>query len=354
MLIGIMPINMFGCGYYRMLIPMHKLETKNNNFKVHAIFTKRYNDICEDEYNLLQEFVANKDVLVLQRRYGEAWESFAKWLHSCGKKIVYEMDDVFEGIPQENLKLNAKEMMHPATRTSVVNMLRMADAITVSTPELADWVCRYTEHNKVNVLKNTLDFTMWPEPHYGNKPEGEPIIVGYAGAEVHKTDLRELGSSLEMLSTQYNTTEKTNVLFGFMGYMLQEFWKIEPHIAYKQGVPFLEYPHHLASLKYDIALAPLKQCYFNECKSELRFLEHAMCGVPVIATNIAPYKRVVDASRGVLVENHTRKWKAAIKVLIEDAEMRFTLGENAYLYVSNHYNIDTYYTAWEQVYKQFL
>lgn len=51
MRIGLLPINLFGCGYYRLLIPMRKMEEKFNGYKNSALFTKHLN-LTEQEEDL--------------------------------------------------------------------------------------------------------------------------------------------------------------------------------------------------------------------------------------------------------------------------------------------------------------
>ena len=46
------------------------------------------------------------------------------------------------------------------------------------------------------------------------------------------------------------------------------------------GVPIERYPRALAALDLDLALAPVEQNLFNECKSNLRLLEYGACGFP--------------------------------------------------------------------------
>lgn len=351
MLIGALPINYFGCGYYRVLIPLRNMEMRESGIKSRILRTSALNQISNEEYPQLMEFVDGVDILLVQRRTGSHWEHFVENMQRKGKRIVYELDDSYEGIPPENLKLNSKYMCHHETRSSVAKMCRMADIVTVSTPELAEWTSKFCSKDKIRVLKNTLDFTMWPAPHYGEKPEKDPLIVGFAGAESHRSDLPELGASLEILNRKYNVYDKTSVLFSFMGFMLEDFWKLSPHVGFSEGVPFLDYPTKLATRKFDVGLAPLKPCFFNQCKSELRYLENAALGVPIVATDIAPFRRAITPDRGILVKNKSSKWANAIDSLLQDKAKRGEMGRNAYEHVIRKYNIVFYVNNWLQVYQ---
>ncbi len=65
------------------------------------------------------------------------------------------------------------------------------------------------------------------------------------------------------------------------------------------------YPAKLASLDLDLALAPLEQHPFNECKSHLKLLEYGVLGYPVIATDIRPYQGDYPVIR---VQNRVEDW----------------------------------------------
>ena len=87
------------------------------------------------------------------------------------------------------------------------------------------------------------------------------------------------------------------------------------HCEYHPGVPFDLYPEKLASLNLDLALVPLEINFFNECKSNLRLLEIGTCGVPIIATDIEPYRCGLPVT---LVSNKFKDWVSAIQEHINE------------------------------------
>lgn len=90
------------------------------------------------------------------------------------------------------------------------------------------------------------------------------------------------------------------------------------------GVPFEMYPEKLASLNLDLALVPLEINQFNECKSNLRLLEIGTCGVPIIATDIEPYRCNLPVT---LVANRFKDWMNAIQAYIHDPALRERQGD---------------------------
>ncbi len=82
-------------------------------------------------------------------------------------------------------------------------------------------------------------------------------------------------------------------------------------------MPIDRYPAKLASLKLDLALAPLEHNVFNECKSNLRLLEYGACGFATICTDIVPYQGDLPVTR---VRNRHKDWADAIRMHLADLD----------------------------------
>ena len=83
-------------------------------------------------------------------------------------------------------------------------------------------------------------------------------------------------------------------------------------------VPFAEYPARLAQLDLDLAHAPLLDNPFNRCKSALKLIEFGALGIPVIASDVAPYQNA-PVQR---VDNTPQAWSSALDALLRDAARR--------------------------------
>ncbi len=102
----------------------------------------------------------------------------------------------------------------------------------------------------------------------------------------------------------------------------------------------------LASLNLDLALVPLQINQFNECKSNLRLLEIGTCGVPIIATDIEPYRCGLPV---MLVENRFKDWMNAVQAYINDPLLRQRDGDALRDAVLNHWYLrDAGLDDWRQ------
>jgi len=103
--------------------------------------------------------------------------------------------------------------------------------------------------------------------------------------------------------------------------------KLRPYVhEFHPSVSIEQYPATLARMNLDLALAPVEQNLFNECKSNLRLLEYGACGFPVIASDLRCYQGYSDLPV-TLVKNRFRGWVDAIRMHISDLDATAKAGD---------------------------
>lgn len=112
-----------------------------------------------------------------------------------------------------------------------------------------------------------------------------------------------------------------------------------------------KYQETLNEARLDIMLIPRADNYFNRCKSNVKFLEAAMCEIPVIAQSFTdgPYEEVTP-DMGMLIKDN--EWIEQIDRLVKDKELRREMGRKAKEYVLKNYNIEDHYQEWESAYSK--
>jgi glycosyltransferase involved in cell wall biosynthesis len=149
--------------------------------------------------------------------------------------------------------------------------------------------------------------------------------VGWIGAGQHKGDLELITRVVRELATEVD--------WVFMGMCTDD---IKPHIKeYHDFVPIGDYPKKMASLDLDIAIAPLEQNIFNECKSNLRLLEYGAMGWPVVCSDVYPYR---SQNPPVLrCGDDVAEWLGALRRLIQDEGLRHRMGEQLHQWVQANF-----------------
>ncbi len=111
---------------------------------------------------------------------------------------------------------------------------------------------------------------------------------------------------------------------------------LEPHIEWRRFVKFDDVPLEVA--RFDINLAPLEDGNpFVEAKSELKFFEAALCGVPTIASPSGPFKRAINPGITGYLASSQADWAEHLEILISDPALRRKVGDAAHQAVLWHY-----------------
>ena len=86
--------------------------------------------------------------------------------------------------------------------------------------------------------------------------------------------------------------------------------------------------------RWDIALAPLRESQFNQCKSDIKFLDYSAIGAAGIYSHGPAYETTVrHEETGLLVDGVTEAWVDALETLLADGRYRNRLARNASEYL---------------------
>jgi O-antigen biosynthesis protein len=339
-----------GVGYYRIVQPAKYL--KGHQVDIIGADINKKGKTREEKWNsIFKEY----DV-VWTSYFSDPQEASAIFYHrdKYNKKIVIDLDDNYLDIsPTHRLYDKFKETKKD--RAFLSTILTFADAITVSTEPLKQRIAEhikkvYQMEKPIFVIPNMnemSDFKFKPAIKDKNK-----IVIGYAGSNSHYDDLQMVFPAISKIMDKY-----PQVHFEIVGSLSEkdaiELFKDFSNSAKDRcdlippTMSFQEYPKHLASMKWDIGIAPLVDTAFTRSKSHIKFMEYAMYKIPVIASRVYPYyvnsfniEVITNGETGILCK--PSEWEGALEEMILDKEKREQLGENAFKYVTENwqYNDD--------------
>lgn len=240
--------------------------------------------------------------------------------------IVYTIDDLLTNLAESN---PFRKNLPANTRACLKYALDRCDRMVASTAYLADTYRNFI--NDIRIVPNRLEKNIWL-PLQSRKRTGKKPRIGWAGGTTHHGDLILLKEVIEQ-----TRAEADWVFFG----MCPE--EIRPIVSeYHPLGSFAEYPARLAALNLDIAVAPLATIPFNQGKSNLRLLEYGILGIPVICTDIDPYR----GSPACCVANTASAWTKALRERIHDANAREREGNNLRQWVHDGYLLENHLEEW--------
>lgn len=291
----------------------------------------------------LPQMVEWADVVILQSVFNI---ELARAARAAGKTVFFEFDDLMHRSHEKHYAYEETRGFRNQFRWwwRIFRMLRAVDGIIVSTPELKKvygWMAR-----RVLVFGNYLDLPHWLKPYKANPSDRVRIL--WAGSTSHTGDLHWIKPIMGKILAKY-----PQVQFIYLGYGGVPTDDLYARFIYGDDVfeglpqerresllpaPANVYPYIIAGLGADIAIAPLEKNYFNRFKTQCKYLEYAVNGIPgvyakwfytdIVDNHDKPWPSQRDLTTG-LVADSPQEWIDALSLLIEDATLRHKIGEEA-------------------------
>lgn len=199
---------------------------------------------------------------------------------------------------------------------------RGCHCVQTSTQPLAEVLRSFNPH--VQVFRNEI--AELPPPR-GPRSDG-PVTILF-GALNREEDWRPLIPGLHRVLSDLSDRVKVQVLHD------RAFFEALPNVdsSFRPFAPFDEYLEVLS--RCDIALLPLAPSRFNQCKSDLKFIECAAGGIACLASEIVYEHTIRDGVTG-LIYRSAAEFEVLLRRLILESPLRSRLQEAAYRYVVRH------------------
>lgn len=345
MVFRLFPQDFEAVGSYRLIYPYGLIE-QNTEHEVVVDVGERKGRKIELYMPDPKGDVPEEDVFVFQSRLENDAGEVAEWLAESGKTVVVELDDWWWDTPVNAPARHALKTVEGISLGALERQVRAATLVTVSTPMLAEMVSKWND--QVHVLPNYLHAPDWESVRPSYEKDRDRVRIGWMGK------LRYRGRDLD-------------VLRGIIGPWLER----HPECAFAQvgdegtdvldllGIPEgqrLQYqgqifPKHAVSTSMiDIGLVPLEKTVFNECKSHLKGMEYAACGIPCIATPTGPYREWIEEGSNGYLAAKPKDWFAALDAALETWR---EMGRNARDKVQGHM-IEDRWSEWLKPYESIL
>jgi len=337
-----------GCGYFRCYQPAQHLKRSG---------------LADAEYILrtpTPEQLLGADLVILQEMGSVNGANLATFCLENKIPFMLEFDDFIQHVSPRNL--GGHMAWNPSTLYThrAMEAARKATAVQVSTPQLAREYFPY--NNTIFVIPNYLDKELWDNPPV-KRPDGK-MRIGWMGGNAHADDLFMVSKVIEKIVKEY----KGKVIFETMGMTRQELGGVfkldiqnepcikcghEGELHHYPGEALQQYPLILASKGWDLAIAPVIDNSFGNCKSDLKIKEYAAAGLPMAASPVVPYREAASNGAQVLLARTFDEWYNAIKELIEDPKKRADIARANREWIGKYWIQDNAKAMFE-VYRQVI
>ena len=264
-----------------------------------------------------------RDVLVLQRPTSERAWKLLQCMQAGSGRVVVEIDDLLTRVdPSLDHAALLQGQSHCLQRC-----LEAADTVSVSTeilgralgPGLRQW----------QVVPNCA----WPGvvedvvlPPAAAVLALRPAVVALVFAASDHLDVSPVAAALRKLLIERPAGMRL-IGVGRAGDALQA---AQLPFEALPAMPRAEFVAWLRRLPAALAVMPLLDTEFNACKSAVKYFDCAVAGVPVLCSDVSPYREVIeDGLTGGLVANTDAAWTAVLRRALSDAAWRQRMAQAA-------------------------
>jgi glycosyltransferase involved in cell wall biosynthesis len=270
------------------------------------------------------------DLIIIQRHFPVQFnEKILRDIIGLGIPIIYDLDDDFLDIPSFHTHYHSLSKRIPYIKW----ILKEADLITVSTPLLKEAVIKHT-NRPVCIQPNLVDWELfYAQPRI----RAGTFNFLVSGTSTHQRDWRIIEEALAKILDTY----KNEVNAVFFGDIPERFLNHPSARLVKFEASYNHYAECLRKLDVHAALVPLENTIFNQCKSNIKWLEYSAAGIPGIFSNLAPYNSsICHGETGLLVDNTTDAWFRGMEELLFKPGLASAIIENAQHMVRDQYSVE--------------
>lgn len=323
------------CGYIRLLRPLAHYSISERVSLTHGASLPAH----------------SVDVVIVQR----FWNHVCDWtvdhelfssLRRRGVKIIYEIDD---DLLDCDWLVGGPEWPDDKKKMWLRQMVRFADAVTVSTQSLAERLS--TLNDAIFVIENALDDTLLPLQNMVSHNDSGKVMFGYFGTLTHLDDLLSvigpirhvLAENKDFVSFQIIGVGEESVLRDAFNGLPVSFVSIPNSVL----VDYRNFHYFFSDVvAWDFGIAPLINSRFNNCKSDIKFLDYAAHEIPGVFSDVRAYSStVVDGLNGLMAQSYDG-WLASLRQMIADASLRSRLAKEASSYLKRNRTCESISQKW--------
>lgn len=256
--------------------------------------------------------------------------------------ITFDYDDLL--LPEYTLYKGAvrsgvssyNSLQNSLTRDSA--LLLNASRLVCSTKRMSDIFHDFVD--EVTVCKNKLPTEYFIDKKDVLKKEfcrnSKVNILYLSGTKTHLKDYSVISGILIKLAQNY----PDRFSLSFMG-KLEDQTSIFSLLGLQcQYIPFLSFHDMINKIgEYDLVLVPLEDTIFNNAKSNIKFIESASQGVPIIASAVDEYVLSIQhGSNGWLCQND-KEWYETLEAILLHMDILPAVALRAYESALSEYSI---------------
>lgn len=247
--------------------------------------------------------------------------------------FVFHIDDNLLAVPPELGASKAAKYNSPKRIEAITCQLARADLTYVSTEALLAQLQGLgveIGRHYVGAIAGGVDPI---DPPDIARKKDRPLVLGYMASSGHTADLALVTPSLVRIKTKWPDVRLE--IFGSLAVpseLTNLISEVHPPI---QG--YEAFVARLASLNWDLGIAPLRGSSFNLAKTNTKWIEYTAAGIAVVCSDHPVYRQAIDA--GAAIGAADDEWYTKLADMITDAEARASTLRSAQRLLAEKYTL---------------
>ena len=337
-----------GCAWYRMYVPLQAVNDYSPDVSV--TFRSGGGKLMKDGPPMVKVADADEvDVVVSQRASSyEGLGLWRRWGSRPGLRTVYENDDDVFSITRENSAAYDAYAEGTDVREATLRYCRTANMVTTTSPHLGDRFREMLDSRvPVEVLPNYIPAWVLDLPR---DTADRRMRIGWAGGSSHGRDIHTATPSVRRFMKRFPDWD-----LYLNGMDWRDKFKCPQERSFH--IPWIHVTDEprmfYRAIDFDIGICPLLETQFSRSKSWIKALEYFSRGIPVVASDVEPYRRFIDHGVNGFLAKTDHEWLKYLSMLASDDLLRATMGTNAKLKASAN-TIEEHWPKWVSAYRMLF
>ena len=268
------------------------------------------------------------DSIIFQKTYSRYHILLARWARFLGKKIYLDIDDA------------PSRTQSPVTLKNFRTLATLCNSVFAGSQALVDYVRPFQP--KVYLIPSGINLKNYSRINSTKSTSiKSTICIGWIGNGKHYQEdlISILRTPLQSISQAYNIKLK---IIGACGVPeLYEVFQTIPNLQ-TELIDSIDWddPEDIANVisDFDIGVYPLLPNHFNQYKCAFKALEYMAIGIPVVSSNIAMNREVIQHGESGFLADTPEEWHSRLIDLIENPKLREDMGKRGRELIKSRYN----------------
>ena len=268
---------------------------------------------------------SNYDIIFVQREALMIGSSFfERKIKNSKAKFIFDFDDAIWKLDTSAANKKWEWLKNPNKTKEIITA---SDLVIAGNSYLMNYALQF--NSNVKLIPTTIDTDFHQPP--SKKTNNDVITIGWSGS---KTTIKHFESAIPVLLKLKEKYGK-KIEFKVMGddsFTFDELDIIGIAWSHNSEVDIIN--------SFDIGIMPLPDDEWAKGKCGLKGISYMSCAIPTILSPVGVNSEIIKHGENGFLANTDEDWLNYLSLLIENAELRKKLGENARKTVEEKYSVE--------------